>query len=133
MTTDHTCDWTCTPGSVTNPAYHQPTPTCDCKRRGEHPMGSEPTCAFHGQPVTPAITRRHLSLISEAQQTLTQLKYEGSHTVRQDPAPTHGSPWESPDLPAEVRLAVDTAIAALGWLEDAARKAATADPDRARR
>lgn len=59
-----------------------------------------------GTPVAPAVTRRILDLLVEAQQSLEQARYEGSARRRQDPAPTHGSPWETPDLPQAVMFAL---------------------------
>lgn len=53
-------------------------------------------------PVPAAVTPRILDLLAQARGTLRQVQYEGSHTVRQDPEPTYGSPWQTPDLPADV-------------------------------
>jgi len=53
-------------------------------------------------PVPAAVTQRILDLLAEARGTLRQAQYEGSHTVRQDPEPRYGSPWQTPDLPTDV-------------------------------
>lgn len=74
-------------------------------------------------PVQPVVTDRVFDLIVEADVALSQALYEGSHTQRQDPAPFHGSPWETPDLPQHVRLLVAEALNAVRKASDAARQA----------
>lgn len=80
------------------------------------------------QPVEPAVTRRTLCLLEDARSALAQALYEGSHKRRQDPAPTHGSPWDTPDLPESVMEALRLAQDAVSVATDAARKAAVANP-----
>lgn len=53
-------------------------------------------------PVKPAVTDRMLSVLRTAQDAMEQAMYEGSHTLRLDPEPVHGTPWTTPDLPADL-------------------------------
>lgn len=53
-------------------------------------------------PVPDAVTTRILDLLEQASDLLAQAAYEGSHTLRQDPAPKYGTPWDRPDLPPYV-------------------------------
>lgn len=64
-------------------------------------------------PVAEAVTPRLRAVLEAARVALTQAQYEAHHTNRQDPAPVHGSPWTTPDAPAEVRLGISKALAAL--------------------
>lgn len=86
-------------------------------------------------PVAPAVTRRTLCLLADAEQAITQALYEGSSTVRMDPAPTHGSPWETPDLPPAALDALRDLATAIQQATRIVRNAAAqqADPDLARR
>lgn len=67
-------------------------------------------------PVPAAVTQRILDLLAEARGTLRQVQYEGSHTVRQNPAPVYGSPWQTPDVPSDLLAEVATVQAALDAL-----------------
>lgn len=64
-------------------------------------------------PVKPAVTDRMLSLLQDATDRLEQAVFEGSHTLRMDPEPVHGTPWTTPDLPADLKVELDRARAAL--------------------
>lgn len=67
-------------------------------------------------PVPDAVTARILDLLSQAADALAQAAYEGNHVVRQDPAPVYGSPWQTPDLPADLYarvVAIHTDVQAL--------------------
>lgn len=83
-------------------------------------------------PVAPAVTHRTLSLLEDARSALGQALYEGQHSRRQDPAPMHGSPWDTPDLPANVLEALRLAQDAISAATEVARKAAAANPSLAR-
>ena len=89
----HVCDHFCAPLCG----------TCSvaAARIGETYAAAVAEAAARG-PVPAAVTQRILDLLAEARGTLRQIQYEGSHTVRQDPEPTYGSPWQTPDLPADV-------------------------------
>lgn len=77
------------------------------------------TCDYYARPVSrvpAAVTPRILDLLDQAAAALRQAQYEGSHTVRQDPAPAYGSPWQTPDLPADLFariVAIHTDVQAL--------------------
>lgn len=66
-----------------------------------------------GSPVAPAVTDRIMTLLGEASMTLAQVEYEGTARKRQEPRPSHGSPWDTPDLPEPVKRAVKEAQDAL--------------------
>jgi hypothetical protein len=53
--------------------------------------------------VPPAVTDRTYQLVWDSYQSLLQCQYEGNHLRRQDPSPSYGSPWETPDLPIDVQ------------------------------
>lgn len=68
------------------------------------------------RPVPDQVTDRILDLLDLARGTLRQVQYEGSHTVRQNPAPVYGSPWQTPDVPSDLLAEVATVQAALDAL-----------------
>lgn len=68
------------------------------------------------RPVPDQVTDRILDLLSQAADALNQAAYEGNHIVRQNPAPAYGSPWQTPDLPADLFariVAIHTDVQAL--------------------
>ena len=68
----------------------------------------------------PQVHDRHIDLLRSADDALGQVLYEGSHAVRQDPEPSADSPWDRPDLPMDVLLAIQEARNALWRASDLA-------------
>lgn len=64
-------------------------------------------------PVEPKVTNRVVDLMAQAYSTLDQALFESSHSIRQEPEPRHGSPWSTPDLPADLMAELREAHAAL--------------------
>lgn len=85
-------------------------PSCKGTGRG-NPVG----------PVPDQTTDRVRDLLTQALSAALQAQYEASHTVRQDPEPVYGTPWQTPDAPAAVRAAVERAVAALDIAATAVR------------
>lgn len=71
-------------------------------------------------PIEPQVTGRILDLLRTAGAALRQAEYEGSHYLRQDPAPATDSPWTTPDLPEDIARDLSALIASLNALYDAA-------------
>jgi hypothetical protein len=66
--------------------------------------------------VPDSVTLRVLGLLSDAHGALVQAAYEGSHTLRQDPEASYGSPWTTPDLPLDIARELAAVTAALDAL-----------------
>lgn len=69
-------------------------------------------------PIPPQVTNRVLDLLQVAADALAQAAYEGSHTLRQDPEPAYGTPWNRPDLPASIAAELAQVREALDALSD---------------
>lgn len=59
------------------------------------------------------MTDRTAFLVTEAAALLAQAIYEGDHVKRDEPSPSSDSPWNRPDLPANVLVALQSARVAL--------------------
>jgi hypothetical protein len=77
--------------------------------------------------IQPQVTARILDLLRTAEDALNQAEYEGSHYLRQDPAPSTDSPWQRPDLPDQIARDLRRVIRDLEML----RLAAGSDYERA--
>ncbi len=69
-----------------------------------------------GCAVQPQVTGRILRLLQTAGDALRQAEYEGSHTLRHDPEPREGTPWNAPDLPVDVARDLSALIGSLNAL-----------------
>lgn len=67
-----------------------------------------------------AVTPRILDLLAEAEDALAQAIYEANHSRRGNPSPEYGSPWTTPDLPANLDARL---LAVYGALESVRREA----------
>jgi len=112
------------PSAYTGPYYdarYEAKRRCIVKRESEGRYGarnksSGAAGAYQFMPAWTRTIQRILDLLAGARGTLRQVQYEGSHTARLDPEPAYGSPWQTPDLPADLLADLASVMDALDAL-----------------